>query len=71
LHLTDKSCSDPKSNTKKKRFFVATQDQELRRILSHTPGVPLIYLNKVTLVLESPSRSSLEYNQSVSGVCFA
>mmetsp|Transcript_26347 Transcript_26347/g.43972 ORF Transcript_26347/g.43972 Transcript_26347/m.43972 type:complete len:306 (-) Transcript_26347:1688-2605(-) len=47
------------------RYFVATQDQEMRRKLAMTPGVPLIYLNQVTLVLESPSRSTIQYSQQM------
>jgi hypothetical protein len=46
--------------------MIATQDQELRRSLAQVPGVPLIYLNLVTLVLEAPSQSSLQYNRNVS-----
>lgn len=53
------------TTTKKKRYFVATQDQELRRTLANTPGVPLLYLNKVSLVLEAPSNSSVNYNRGV------
>jgi hypothetical protein len=49
----------------RKKYFVATQDVDLRRDLSHIPGIPLIYLNKVTLVLEPISRSSLEHNQRI------
>ena len=52
-----------KRNTGK--YLVATQDQDLRRTLAHIPGIPLIYLNKVTLILESPSQSSYEYNKEV------
>lgn len=53
------------TQVKKKRYFVATQDQELRRALAYIPGVPLIYLNKVTLVFETPSQSSLNFNKNV------
>lgn len=53
------------TQVKKKRYFVATQDQELRRTLAYIPGIPLIYLNKVTLVFETPSQSSLNFNKNV------
>lgn len=56
------------TQVKKKRYFVATQDQELRRALAYIPGVPLIYLNKVTLVFETPSQSSLNFNKNVSNI---
>lgn len=49
---------------KNKKYMVATQDKDLRNILGEIPGIPIIYLNKVTLVLEPPSKSSREYNQS-------
>ncbi|CAE7843029.1 unnamed protein product [Symbiodinium microadriaticum] len=44
---------------KTRRYFVATQDQELRNYIAGVvTGVPLLYLNKVTLVLEPPSEKS-------------
>lgn len=52
----------------KKRYFVATQDRDLRGALNSLPGVPVLYLNKVTMVLESPSKASLEYNNKVSHI---
>ena len=51
---------------KVKGYFVATQDRELRSGLGCIPGVPVLYLNHVTLVLEAPSRASLDFNQQVS-----
>lgn len=50
---------------KRKKFFVATQDQELRQKLGNQPGIPLIYLNKVTLVLEAPSKASQNFSSQV------
>jgi len=47
----------------KRRFVVATQDKDLRAALGHIPGIPLIYLNKVILVLEPPSPTSRDFNQ--------
>ena len=36
---------------------------ELRQKLGKIPGVPLVYLNKVIMVLEPPSESSVRYNK--------
>lgn len=52
----------------KKRYFVATQDKDLRGALNTLPGVPILYLNKVTMVLESPSKASLEYNNKAENI---
>lgn len=45
-----------------KRYFIATQDEDLRSILrcakDSSVHVPIIYLNKVMVMLESPSSSS-------------
>ena len=35
---------------KGKKYMVATQDKDLRNKIGDIPGVPIIYLNKVTLV---------------------
>ena len=48
-----------------KHYLVATQDKKLRKKLAYIPGVPLIYLNQVTLLLEPPSTASKEYNRNV------
>lgn len=53
----DKSSS---SSSGSKHYFVATQDKDLRDRLGGIPGVPLIYMNKVVLVLEAPSSQSKE-----------
>ena len=66
LPIVENCARDAMTQIKKKRYFVATQDQELRRALAYVPGVPLIYLNKVTLVFETPSQSSLQFNKNVS-----
>lgn len=42
-------------------FFRLSLD--LRQSLGKIPGVPLIYLNKVIMVLEPPSDSSIRYNK--------
>lgn len=53
------------TNIRHESFFVATQDKDLRHRLSLIPGVPLIYLNKVTLVLEPPSDASKKYSLNI------
>jgi U3 small nucleolar RNA-associated protein 23 len=45
----------------KLKFAVATQDKQLRRELSKTPGVPLIYINRSVYILEPCSASSMEF----------
>lgn len=56
------------STTKSKKYCVVTQDKELRSVLGARPGIPLLYLNKVTLVLETPSAVSQEFNKEVCSV---
>jgi rRNA-processing protein FCF1 len=48
-----------------RRFIVATQDQGLRRALATIPGVPLVYLNNVALVVETPSDVSRSFNAAL------
>ena len=60
-NLRDERASNPSNN---KKYMIATQDKDLRNKLGDIPGVPIIYLNKVTLVLEPPSIASKQYNQS-------
>lgn len=48
-----------------RQYVVATQDKHLRHELSKIPGVPAIYFNKVSLVLEPPSKSSRSFGQDV------
>lgn len=38
-----------------KRYFVATQDKQLRNRLRKIPGVPLLYINYNCIVMEKPS----------------
>ena len=40
------------------KYFVATQDSSLRTGLGNLGGIPLVYLNKVTMVMEAPSDAS-------------
>lgn len=50
------------NNLKKKRkYFVACQNNSLRGQLGGIPGVPLLYMNKVALVMEPPSNATLRY----------
>ena len=45
--------------------MVATQDRTLRGDLGHMPGIPIIYANKVSVVLEPPSNSSKQFGQGI------
>ena len=49
----------------RRNYFVATQDKDLRLAIGRIPGVPLIYLNKVSLVLEPPSVVSRNFGEKV------
>jgi|UniRef100_K3WYS6 U3 small nucleolar RNA-associated protein 23 len=42
-----------------RKFIVATQEVELRKVLREVPGVPLVYLNRSVLVFEDISRATL------------
>mmetsp|Transcript_13551 Transcript_13551/g.29896 ORF Transcript_13551/g.29896 Transcript_13551/m.29896 type:complete len:244 (-) Transcript_13551:109-840(-) len=64
IKFIEQNKPDPKA-TKARKFFVATQDAELRGQLSRVPGVPLLYLNQVTLVMEAPSRASAQFSSQV------
>mmetsp|Transcript_12732 Transcript_12732/g.12383 ORF Transcript_12732/g.12383 Transcript_12732/m.12383 type:complete len:163 (+) Transcript_12732:347-835(+) len=59
------SQADPLLKLKMKHYFIATQDQELRMRVGSVPGVPIIYLNKVTLVMEPPSVESREFSKEI------
>ena len=45
-------------NDNTRKFFVATQEEELRDHLRDIPGVPLLHIQRTVLVLETPSSSS-------------
>lgn len=47
------------------KYMVATQDKDLRTKLAHVPGTPLLYFNKVSIVLEPPSDTSRSYSDSI------
>lgn len=44
--------------TNPRRFFVATQEDDLRSFLRSLPGVPLLHLQRTVLLLETPSSAS-------------
>lgn len=55
----------PSLRLKMKNYFIASQDKDLRMRVGSVPGVPIIYLNKVTLVLEPPSQDSRDFSKEV------
>ena len=59
----DSQVNPSSSSAKTRRYILASQDKELRSRAASLPGVPIIYLNKVALVLEPPSDASLNYNK--------
>lgn len=44
--------------TNASKYFVATQEAELRDYLRKLPGIPLLHIQRTVLLLESPSSSS-------------
>jgi U3 small nucleolar RNA-associated protein 23 len=64
-YLENLTPSESSSNFSQKHYVVATQDRALRGALSGLPGVPLVYLNKVILVLEPMSETSRRYGSKV------
>jgi U3 small nucleolar RNA-associated protein 23 len=52
-------------NPKARRYFIATQDNALRSSIGSIPGIPAIYFNQVTLVLEGPSEASRNFTARV------
>ena len=53
-----------------KNYFIASQDKDLRMRVGSVPGTPIIYLNKVTLVLEPPSQDSRDFSKEVTSSFF-
>lgn len=52
-------------NENKNRYIIATQSLELRKVLRLIPGVPLIYINRSVVLLETPSDATvLKKNQA-------
>lgn len=54
-----------RNNAAGKKFFVATQDRNLRHSLAGFAGVPIIYTNKVSVVLEAPSEASKKFGMGI------
>ena len=53
-------------DSRSRTYFVASQDKELRAAINNRiAGIPLIYLNKVSVVLEPPSEASRNFKRSV------
>lgn len=46
-------------------YFVASQDRTLRRHLQKVPGVPLLFINRNTILLEKPSTTSHQASEKV------
>jgi len=42
------------------RYIVATQDRSLQNVLYHTPAVPIMHFNGLSVILKSPSPNSIE-----------
>ncbi|KAI8719034.1 hypothetical protein NCS52_00683700 [Fusarium sp. LHS14.1] len=56
-----RSVVDPKStNQNKHRYVVASQDQEVRRMLRGIRGVPLIYIKRSVMILEPMADESVQ-----------
>lgn len=49
----------------KNGFFVASQDRTLRSLLQKIPGVPLLFINHNSILLEKPSRASYQASHQV------
>ncbi|XP_065674609.1 rRNA-processing protein UTP23 homolog isoform X3 [Hydra vulgaris] len=49
-------------------FFVSTQDKELCDQLKKIPGVPLLYIHYNSLVLEKPSKGTLDRGDQIDSV---
>ncbi|KAJ3261798.1 Small subunit processome component [Boothiomyces macroporosus] len=52
-------------DTNKNNYCAASQDVELRRHLGKIPGIPLVYINKSVIILEPPSKASLERSKQL------
>jgi Fcf1 len=61
----DRSDKAASSGHRERHYFVATQDTGLRVRLGRIAGVPIMYLNKVTMVLEAPSEASRRHSKEV------
>jgi len=50
----------------KGRFFVGTQDEELKTHLRKVPGIPLFYIHKNIIVLDKPSKVTMDKIDEIS-----
>ncbi|KAH9937615.1 Fcf1-domain-containing protein, partial [Fomitopsis serialis] len=50
--------------TNKHRYVIATQSHELRVKLRTVPAVPLVHINRSVMILEPPSKATLEAKES-------
>lgn len=64
-YLTSLRTHCPEDESRWRNYFVGTQDKELRGALRRVPGVPILYLNKVILVLEPPSDTSRKHSSEL------
>ena len=53
-----------------KHFMIATQNAKIRALVRQIPGVPILYANKVNIVLETPSEDSKTFNMKVHQLSF-
>lgn len=66
--LSTKECLssvvDPKDNkTNKNRYVVASQDQEVRKLMRGIAGVPLIYINRSVMIMEPMASVTADIRQ--------
>lgn len=45
----------------KHRYIVAAQDMETRKVLRKVPGIPLVFMNRLVMVMEPLSHASARY----------
>lgn len=65
IYMLDNLNDESSSIKSSLRYIVATQDKDLRVQLASIAGVPLVYFNKVTLVLEPPSEASRKHSNKL------
>lgn len=57
---------DPKgSHTNKNRYVVASQEDDVRRMLREIPGVPLVYVKRSVMVMEPMAEGSVGVREGV------
>jgi len=52
-------------DTNKHRYVIATQSQELRSKLRSIPAVPVVHINRSVMILEPPSKATIDAKESV------